>query len=309
MALLNCNQNVFVEETRNCGLLTAETVTGNRRTFEATQILAVSFFCMVALSVPAHAADDLARRDWSVKAKLSFEKNPPAQDIIRAFVNKTLNADMNPVLCSYKFIDVASDGVYRLAASLDPAGRHFCNELVVIGKDGSRFTVLNQWKVWQVDNISSVLIDVDHDGRGELVLPQNWAPYEGASHCLATWQTIFQWESGKFVERSSLYPDFYKARRQELKSKLDQNMGYGPDAVCEQMEIDKIDRFLGTELRAGFTRAVDWMKSPDASLRRKAAAVFADIGGSESKDNLKTLSSDPNSLVAETAKMYLEGSR
>jgi len=273
---------------------------------KSVYILAVVFFCL-GLSAPAQAADDLATRDWSVKASPSLEKNPPPPEEIRKFVNKLMNSDLNPILCSAKFVDIGHDGTYRLLASLDSGGRHFCNQLVIIAKQGSGFALLNQWKVWGVGDINAVLEDVDHDGREEVVLPQAWTIYDGASHCLAIWQKIFQWDNGKFVDRSNQFPDFYKKRREELKTGLDRNMGYGPDAVCEQMEMDKISRFLSIEPHAGFARAMDWAGGHDASLKRKAAAVFADIGNEESREALGKLATDEDPLVAETARLYMSG--
>src|ERR1700678_1560640 len=111
-------------------------------------VVAIGFFLLMGLAAPACGADDLAARDWSVKAKSPLDKNPPAPEDVRAFVNKILKADMNPALCSFKFLDIAKDGVYRLAVSLDASGRHLCNELVVIGKKDSGFAVINHWKVW-----------------------------------------------------------------------------------------------------------------------------------------------------------------
>ena len=54
------------------------------------------------------------------------------------------------------------------------------------------------------------------------------------------------------------------------------------------MERDNIARLQGSP-KAGFDRAVGWMKDPDGSLRRKAAAVFADIGDGPSKEEFSRL--------------------
>jgi hypothetical protein len=270
------------------------------------RFLIVGVLPLLMFAAPARA-DGLAARDWSMKASPSLIQKPPTTEEVRAFVINVIGAQMNPQLCSFAFADFAHDGAYRLVASLDASGRHLCNVVVVIGKQGSQFGVANQWKVWQVDDVSAAMQDFGHDGHAELVLPQNWSPYEGVTHCVATWQTIFQWDNGKFADHSSAFPDFYRTRQKQLKAALDASMGYGSDAVCQQMEIDKIDRVLMVDPRAGFTRAEDWMKGSDSSLKRKAAAVFADINDADSHDDLKKLAEDPNTLVSETAKVYLEG--
>ena len=72
------------------------------------------------------------------------------------------------------------------------------------------------------------------------------------------------------------------------------------------MELDKIARHLNISPTAGYAQAVIWMRDSQPFMRRQAAAVFADINDGESRKNLATLKADPDALVAESAKAYLE---
>lgn len=250
----------------------------------------------------AHADNGLAARDWSIKAPHTVANYPPTKDEVEAFVNKVLETDWTVGLCSFAFADIAHDGKNRLIASLDGNGRQSCNEIAVIEKDGATIKVANRIKVWMIMDVGHALRDLDEDGRLELAVEEPWMPSEGAAHCHAVWGRVYRWQDGHFVDASLSYPALYRAREKELEAMIP----LLADPSCAQMELDKISRFLGLAPKAGYDRALAWMKSDDGSLRRKAAAVFADIGDAGSKKNLSLLAQDNDPLVAESARGYMD---
>ncbi len=251
---------------------------------------------------PALADGDIVDLDWSINAEKPLNKYPPIQQEVEKFINRIQDTDWNVKVCSYKFVNFNKDGSFYLVASLDMIGRHACNEIVVIGKKGSSFSIINRFKAWMVEDISDALRDLDNDGISELVFPQAWSEYEGAGHCQALWGKVYQWKDWHLVDNDASYPELYKTRMKELEILIPRTT----DPSCRQMELDKIMRFLHQSPTAGFDRAVEWMKSSDRFLRRKAAAVFADINDQPSRKNLIALTQDPEPLVAESAKIDLE---
>ncbi len=75
---------------------------------------------------------------------------------------------------------------------------------------------------------------------------------------------------------------------------------------CTKAEAAKIERFLGISHEAGMSDAIKWKNSENADDRSFAAWVLADIGTPEAMEDLQTLSHDPNSDVASSAKYALQ---
>ena len=250
---------------------------------------------------PALAANDLASLDWSVNSVHPLDKESLAPEDIDALISKALDAYWSIKICSYKFVDPARDGTFRLIAAFDGSGYHTCNRIVVVGKKGSRFTVVNDWQTRMAEKVDNILRDLDDDGHTELIIPEAWSKYE-IGHCMAMWQKAYKWDGDHFANHSREYPQLYKARQKELMEEIPRLR----EPTCDQMELDKIARFFGTAATAGYAEASMWMLAPEPFMRRKAAAVFADIGDDVSKKNLDSLSKDADPLTAETARLYLE---
>jgi hypothetical protein len=260
--------------------------------------LAVFFCCLFAV-MPVHA-EDIAKRDWSANGKPSLIVHAPAKTDVETFVSETLGSDWNIKTCDYGFADIGHDGIFRLLAALDGNGKHFCNRIVVIGKTDGKISVLNDFKVEGVEDIHKILYE--DKGGTVMVFPEGWGFSDGGG-CRATWLRVYQWQAGpngQFTARDKAFPDIYKGRLKQLAAALSKLQ----EPSCAQMEADRITRFLGIEPKAGYVRALEWMRSQSGSLRRKAAAVFADIGDDDSEKNLVLLENDPDPLVAEAAKVY-----
>jgi len=257
---------------------------------------------LLLIATPALAEDDLMARDWSVNTPHSLDAYSPGNTEVGALVNKVLDSDWNLRVCSYKFVDPARDGQYRLVASVDASGRHLCINVVVIGKKDGRAVLIDELMADDVDDVKTVIHDLNGDRHVELVLPTGWTAREGANSCIANWLKVYAWKEGHFVDQSRSYPDIYKVRLKALEeSRLD-----AFNEPCAEMEEDRIARFQGGPANTGFDRAAAWMADPSGSLRRKAAAVFADINDEASKKNLAILAADNDPLVAETAKQLQE---
>ncbi|HEY9156673.1 HEAT repeat domain-containing protein [Candidatus Binatus sp.] len=74
---------------------------------------------------------------------------------------------------------------------------------------------------------------------------------------------------------------------------------------CAKAEAAKIERFLGIDKDAGMADAIKWADSDNPYQREFAASVLGDIGTPDAVEQLRTLSRDPNRVVAAGANVYL----
>jgi len=75
---------------------------------------------------------------------------------------------------------------------------------------------------------------------------------------------------------------------------------------CTKVEAAKIERFLGMSRDAGMSDAIKWKNSDNPHDREFAVDVLGEIGTPEAIEYLQTLSHDPDSEVASSAKIRLE---
>lgn len=208
-------------------------------------------------------------------------------------------------VCSAAEVDLDGGGRLELVVSIDYSGRRFCNTLAVVEK-GSKAD-LQLIHTWEMDDVRHA-IRRNADGRLILVVPTALTDYEGTG-CIAVWQRLYSMQRGALVDVSASYPEFYKARKRDVDATIAKLGKAKVDTICEVIESDKLDRFLGGSPTAGYTRAVTWMRSVDAAMRKRAARVFADIGDASSLAKLQVLSRDADRAVAASAQGDLERAR
>jgi len=260
--------------------------------------------------VPLLPPDVLPPTVWLVQQGNSTAVSVPSREAVEAFIRELVDSQVQARVCGWEFVNLNNDGVNELVASLDYSGRLFCNTLVLISKTGDVFRTQSV-PAWNVTNVGDIMKDLNNDGAKELIVPQPLLDYEGAK-CMATWETVYQWDGNAFVDVSRRFPQIYKKRLQELTDSIQKIEGdptlsgteKDAKASCDYLEQDKIRRFFGNS-KAGFDRAVEWMTSDDSSLRRKAVKVFADISDDQSRAYLQILSRDLNPSVAAAAQALL----
>ncbi len=212
-------------------------------------------------------------------------------DLSLAKVKTLLKDDAEgATVCDYALADIAGDGFYRLAVSVDYSGRRFCNSLNVISSDGATKAL----DVWNVEHIADVLVK---DGSHSVLrVPQAITDYEGAD-CIAVIPMFYSVLGGSLVSATNDHLTDYLALSKVLHSTPLTD-------ACAVVVADKVDRLLGDKT-AGFPHAKSWMASSDPSLRRKALRVFEDIGDSDSQAALRVLALDKDPVVAGEAQAAL----
>jgi hypothetical protein len=241
---------------------------------------------LAALLVVAASGQDRSAatsHNWAV-GSIQTSDLKPAQ--VKALLG---NDALGATICDYALADLAGDGFYRLVVSIDYSGRHFCNDLRVISNDAS---AAQQLQVWNVEHVAAVV--VKSFGREILRVPQPITDYEGAA-CIGVVPSFYAYSGGSLLQQNAEHVADYRALRDKFSS---------PTDPCQQAVADKLDRLLGDKT-AGFARAQSWMRSGDASLRRKAVRVFSDIDDAPSQEALRTLALDSDAGVSNEAKVAL----
>lgn len=224
----------------------------------------------------------------------------------RAIAERVLNGDGR--VCDAAFLQSAPNRPAAVLASVDVSGR-FCNEIDLI-QAGDPPSIRQQIPAWGVDSLSSVLRDLDRNGEVELVVPRPFSSYEGAAACMATTPVVYKCSDAACRDVSDQYRSMYVGELDTRRRRLGAAQTKGPDEdareiPCLVMEIDKLQRMLGMNPRAGFAVAEEWMHSADPLMRRRAASVFADIDDAPSRQRLEALTNDADPRVASAARVSL----
>jgi len=234
-----------------------------------------------------------ALRDWErVFANTPANKPPSSSDAQtlagKLFVDLSISWPTHTGdVCSAGFFRIAGSRGYSLVATYDVNGRRFCNGLTVVHRNPDGLSAYSA-DTWEVDDVADVIGEVEADGRGFLIFPVPFSDYEGANSCMAFWMRIYSFNSGVLVNRDSDLKGYYRKLLHRLtsedmqkakKSDADDNRD---EAVCIQMEVDKINRFLGIFPDAGKAAALRWLRSKNVYMRNKGMAVLTDIGDLQS---------------------------
>jgi len=197
------------------------------------------------------------------------------------------------------------DGNVQLVASVDYSGRRFFNTVLVVRRTGTGYAV-QRLPALNVTSLAAAVVDLDGDGRQELVLPTALTPYLGAAYPQAKWDAIYAWSGKLYVESTATYAGYYRANvLAPLRQRL-VNASVANDAVplaLARIEHDKALRVLpAANPDAGVATAQSLASNADPKLRILGAAVAADIGSPDAAVLLGRLAADGNRDVARYAK-------
>lgn len=297
----------------------------------AALAVSVSNTRMHAQTAQSHANDGFesyksnykfAERDWNVLTSRLHTTHPPTDTQINSFVVAMLVgvpdfivqspkdfASSGLSVCSAGFFQLSGSKSYSLVASIDINGRKFCNFVYVIHRRASDLNI-QEIRGFGVDDVNTIVRDLDKNGKSELIITSELSPYAGA-RCVGGWSRVFNMESGILVDRSAEFKGFYNETLAELdadiqKAKKHETYDDSDSVICSQMEADKIKRFLGVSPSAGRTKAIEWAKSGDGWLRERGFAVLSDIGDAQSISVLARFAKDSDPDVADEAKFALD---
>jgi hypothetical protein len=180
-----------------------------------------------------------------------------------------------PQVCSSSFIRLGEFQQTILLARVDSSGWRFCNDVVVVGRAAA--------PIWQssvdgaeVDDLQQLIRRPEGATSPYLVVPSGISDYAGAN-CLAFIPRVYDLTREGLVEVTSQFPLFYKTQSISWRSN---NPAPTDAALCTAMELEKLKRLLGSDPRAGFDTAVNWMVvlAPTLGGRRLEFLAILGIG-------------------------------
>jgi hypothetical protein len=229
------------------------------------KILAVTFCLTFSLSMPIRANADgappsLASADWSVNGTHNLASNPPSLDAVQDFFDGALGVsdEFASRVCEFRFADLRNSGNLSLITTVNPGGRQWpeCNQLYIFDRTPPGFEHYETDRAYGDDLAHSVL-DINHDGRHELVLWGELAPVASGLFnrnglgCDAKWPLVFAWTGNGYSEVSDQYKDYY---RNYLKSLEAQVAAYSSESVSAAAQKANPASALGDEVIAQETR-------------------------------------------------------
>ena len=231
----------------------------------------------------------------------------PTHDEMFAMAKRLEERDLGVTLCDVtRFPGDKRNRGDMILAAFDSSGRLFCNDIKLLTLESVPHVAFSfNAAPGSIDDaggaLESMIVDVNHDGDVDLVVPDEWAWVGSRADCHPTWITVYQCTAQTCADASRSFTPFYERELVRLNREIAKRFD-----ACRVMERDKIRRWLGSDRHAGFATAERWMRNGDRILRERAVAIFADIADAASRLRLESMTRDRDRNVAGAAKNALE---
>ena len=215
-------------------------------------------FALLLIVMGSANAADIRAVNWTVQNQKQLNGSTDLKRQSNDLLTQLLpNADLVPVYVGEAvFVDIEGNGKLELVATGDLSGRSFFNNVFVVTKKNGKYSWTSVHGYVFSGSLLERLVDVDGDGRLELVLENYIDRYEGAMRVpLET--LIYSWQKDHFVENSNAFPFYY---RDHVVPKLEQSwkkLATHPTASTSTRPHDDYDEFVAkkeldrAKLRAG----------------------------------------------------------
>ena len=109
----------------------------------------------------------------------------------------------------YQLVDLAHDGWFELVALVDISGRGLYNNIMIVDSSPTGF-VVREIHGFDIEDLDSVLIDLDGNGEMEIVVPQALEPDRGRATRTATMVEIYSWNRRGVEKVSGRFRSYYR---------------------------------------------------------------------------------------------------
>jgi len=142
----------------------------------------------------------------------------------------------------FRVVDLNDDGQLELVCTTDVSGRAFYTTLVVIFQQRGRLArAAVSTHGANMLNLGSRIVDLNHDGRKEVIVPQLMEEYQGY-RSVAELPDIYRFEHGALVKANLEFRAYYRETLiPQLKQKL-KALQNEPKTDDQQHRVDVIRR-------------------------------------------------------------------
>ena len=165
--------------------------------------------------------------EWTVANLSKLHAIFPGVKEVADFENQTLAPDDRDDLDPQKvgeflIVDLNNDGHLELICSVDVTDRAFYTDVVVFSqRRGQIVRTDTSTRGANMVDLGSRIVDLKHDGRKEILVPQLLGQYAGADPA-AQLPAIYKFDHGQLVKASREFPDYYnRLLLPQLKAKLE----------------------------------------------------------------------------------------
>ena len=188
-------------------------------------------------------------------------------------------------VCDVGLLPASKRRKETIVAVIDFSGRLFCNTLVRVSWVQPPL-LLQEISGWWIGSLTpaavQIIQDIDGDNEPDLVVPTAISYYEGTRACTATLPFVYSCSAERCSDVSDQSPEFYRTWQDSLisellKSEASSSGAQRDNIPCLVMAIDKSQRLVGMNPKAGLSTAKQWARSTDLFLQRKAVWILSDI--------------------------------
>jgi hypothetical protein len=183
--------------------------------------------CVLSTPLPGRAAtaqpSNLASADWSLNSARNLASKPPPPADVQAFEHAAFGAANElggDKVCEFRFADLRGSGNLSLIVTVNGGGTGGCNLVYIFDKTATGFELYSADGAVG-DDLTKSVVDINHDGKNELVLWGYLAPTAtNELGCEADWPLIFAWTGNEYAEVSSQYKRYYQGYLDSLKKRM-----------------------------------------------------------------------------------------
>lgn len=223
---------------------------------------AVMGVIVFAASVSASATTlaTASQLNWSTAGGARLQRAFPDVESVTQFIREVVNRPDEydeARVHEYRFADLRGDGQLELVCTLNFGGAEWNQTLLVVSRNGAEFVASTaESNGREIDDLQRRVVDLDHDGRNELLVPTLLGNYRGARPT-AEMIHVYKLDGARLYLADNEFPGYYRLREAELRRKvadLDRQAMAG-DAQAEALrqeqmaayrqEIDEISKRTG----------------------------------------------------------------
>jgi hypothetical protein len=211
-----------------------------------------------ATSSPPSAAD---RIEWTAanadRLKAIFSDAASVASLDRQTAPPEDDAESDSI-GDFRVVDLNNDGRLELVCLVDVTGRAWYTQLIIFSQQNHKMmrSAISSGGA-NIESLEKRVVDLDRDGKKQLLVPRWLEKYEGAGEPIATFTDVYRFDGQRAVQADHEFPDYYrKIELPRLQSDLNALTRLEEDAGIEATRQKKI-----------------------AVIRREIDAILSSIGG------------------------------